>query len=324
MASGQQKWVIAHRGASGYLPENTLPAFAMAHGLGCDWIELDVILSQDDQPIVLHDTYLDRLTDVNRCFPGRQRQDNLSYALDLSLEELRQLRVSERRDQQGNPAFPRRFLQGHSRFEIPTLAEVVQLIQGLNHSTGKTVGLLIEIKSPAWHHQQGRDLSQKVLEVLDDLSVNDNNCPIILESFDAPEVKRLRNELKTRFPLLQLLENNSWQESEETDYEFLLTKEGLQTLTEHVQGIAVWTGHVLEGRYLSGMPQLSSLVKDAHELGLKVYTYTLRADGLPTYIQSFEEMLHILYYEADVDGIFTDFPDRANTYLRTLEYRQLP
>ena len=324
MALAQQKWVIAHRGASGYLPENTLPAFAMAHGLGCDWLELDVILSQDDQPIVLHDTYLDRLTDVNQRFPGRQRQDNLSYALDFYLEELGQLRVSERRDQQENSAFPGRFPQGHSRFDIPTLAEVVQLIQGLNHSTGKKVGLLIEIKSPRWHHQQGRDLSQKVLEVLEHLSVNDNNCPIILESFDAPEVKRLRYELKAEFPLLQLLEKNSWQESAETDYEFLLTKEGLQTLSEHVQGIAVWTGHVLEGKYLSGMPQLSSLVKDAHELGLKVYTYTLRVDTLPTYVRSFEEMLHIFYYEANVDGIITDFPDRANKYLRTLEYHQLP
>ena len=323
MALAQQKWVIAHRGASGYLPENTLPAFAMAHGLGSDWLELDVILSQDDQPIVLHDTYLDRLTDVNQRFPGRQRQDNLSYALDFYLEELGQLRVSERRDQQENSAFPGRFPQGHSRFDIPTLAEVVQLIQGLNHSTGKKVGLLIEIKSPRWHHQQGRDLSQKVLEVLEHLSVNDNNCPIILESFDAPEVKRLRYELKAEFPLLQLMEKNSWQESAETDYEFLLTKEGLQTLSEHVQGIAVWTGHVLEGKYLSGMPQLSSLVKDAHELGLKVYTYTLRVDALPTYIRSFEEMLHIFYYEANVDGIITDFPDRANKYLRTLEYRQL-
>ena len=323
MALAQQKWVIAHRGASGYLPENTLPAFAMAHGLGSDWLELDVILSQDDQPIVLHDTYLDRLTDVNQRFPGRQRQDNLSYALDFYLEELGQLRVSERRDQQENSAFPGRFPQGHSRFDIPTLAEVVQLIQGLNHSTGKKVGLLIEIKSPRWHHQQGRDLSQKVLEVLEHLSVNDNNCPIILESFDAPEVKRLRYELKAEFPLLQLLEKNSWQESAETDYEFLLTKEGLQTLSEHVQGIAVWTGHVLEGKYLSGMPQLSSLVKDAHELGLKVYTYTLRVDTLPTYVRSFEEMLHIFYYEANVDGIITDFPDRANKYLRTLEYRQL-
>ena len=323
MALAQQKWVIAHRGASGYLPENTLPAFAMAHGLGCDWLELDVILSQDDQPIVLHDTYLDRLTDVKQRFPGRQRQDNLSYALDFYLEELGQLRVSERRDQQENSAFPGRFPQGYSRFDIPTLAEVVQLIQGLNHSTGKKVGLLIEIKSPCWHHQQGRDLSQKILEVLEHLSVNDNNCPIILESFDAPEVKRLRYELKAEFPLLQLLEKNSWQESAETDYEFLLTKEGLQTLSEHVQGIAVWTGHVLEGRYLSGMPQLSSLVKNAHELGLKVYTYTLRVDALPTYIRSFEEMLHIFYYEANVDGIITDFPDRANKYLRTLEYRQL-
>jgi glycerophosphoryl diester phosphodiesterase len=104
----------------------------------------------------------------------------------------------------------------------------------------------------------------------------------------------------------------------------LLTKDELETLTENVQEIVVWTDYVLEGRRLYGKLQSSPLVKDPHELGLKVYTYILRVDALLAHVQSFKETLHIFYCEADVDVIFTDFPDRANAYLRTLECRQLP
>jgi glycerophosphoryl diester phosphodiesterase len=49
--------VIAHRGASGYLPEHTLSAAALAYGMGADFIEQDIVLSKDDIPIVLHDIY---------------------------------------------------------------------------------------------------------------------------------------------------------------------------------------------------------------------------------------------------------------------------
>lgn len=319
MGNGQNKWVIAHRGASGYLPENTLASLAMAHALGSDWLEIDVILSQDGQAIVMHDTHLDRLTDVCRRFPGRAREDELHYALDFSLDELRMLRVSERRDYSGKPAYPNRFPLDQSRFDIPTLAEVVELVQGLNQSTGRRVGLLIEIKSPAWHATQGHDLSQQVLDVLQRHAVNDSNCPVILESFDVQEVRRLRFEFRTEFPLLQLIGENSWQESE-ADYEHWKSVAGLRTLADYVQGVAVWTGHVLQGRRPSGAAQLTSLVKDAHTLGLQVHVYTLRADALPSYVQSFEEWLQMFYFEAGVDGIFTDFPDRASIYLKTMRY----
>ena len=103
MASGQ-KWVIAHRGASGYLPENTLPAFAMAHGLGCDWIELDVILSQDDQPIVLHDLS-GSIDGRESVFPWKAATRQPQLCTGFILGRTRQLRVSERRDQQGIQLF---------------------------------------------------------------------------------------------------------------------------------------------------------------------------------------------------------------------------
>ena len=54
------KLIIAHRGASGYLPEHTLPAKAMAYAQGADYLEQDLVMTKDDRLVVLHDHYLDR------------------------------------------------------------------------------------------------------------------------------------------------------------------------------------------------------------------------------------------------------------------------
>jgi glycerophosphoryl diester phosphodiesterase len=88
--------VIAHRGASGYLPEHTLEAKALAYGLGADYLEQDVVATRDAQLVVLHDLHLDDVTDVASRFPGRQRADGRHYAIDFDLAELQQLaRVGE-------------------------------------------------------------------------------------------------------------------------------------------------------------------------------------------------------------------------------------
>ena len=116
--------VIAHRGASGYLPEHTLEAKALAHGQAADFIEQDVVLTKDDVPVVLHDVHLDAVCDVADRFPERRRDDGRFYALDFTLAELRTLRFSERRDPQtGRQVFPGRFPAGTGTFRIATLAE---------------------------------------------------------------------------------------------------------------------------------------------------------------------------------------------------------
>ena len=74
-AAAGDKIVIAHRGASGYLPEHTLPAKAMAYAQGADFLEQDLVMTKDDQLVVLHDHYLDRVTDVAARFPDRARKD---------------------------------------------------------------------------------------------------------------------------------------------------------------------------------------------------------------------------------------------------------
>ena len=85
------KIVIAHRGASGYLPEHTLASIALAHGMGAHYIEQDIVLSKDDQPIVLHDIYLQAVTNVAEVFPGRARTDGKYYAIDFDLAEIKRL-----------------------------------------------------------------------------------------------------------------------------------------------------------------------------------------------------------------------------------------
>ena len=82
MAEDSSPLVIAHRGASGYLPEHTLASAAMAHGSGAHYIEPDVILTKDNVPIVFHDIHLDSVTDVAKVFSGRARPDGHFYAID--------------------------------------------------------------------------------------------------------------------------------------------------------------------------------------------------------------------------------------------------
>ena len=102
--------VIAHRGASGYLPEHTLVAKALAYGLGADYLEQDVVATRDGKLVVLHDLHLDDVSDVAERFPGRQRDDGLHYVIDFDVAELKTLAVLERRAPDGaNAKYPQRF-----------------------------------------------------------------------------------------------------------------------------------------------------------------------------------------------------------------------
>ena len=129
--------VIAHRGASGYLPEHTLAAKALAHRMGADYLEQDVVASRDDQLIVLHDIYLDRVTDVAERFPGRARADGRFYARDFDTVELKQLRAWERMNEDGTAVFPDRFPAKSGEFQLHTLSEELRFIRHLNARSGR-------------------------------------------------------------------------------------------------------------------------------------------------------------------------------------------
>jgi len=314
LADGKQ--VIAHRGASGYLPEHTLASKALAYGMGADYLEQDVVLTRDDQPVVLHDIHLDTVTDVAKRFPTRARPDGRFYALDFTLDEIKSLRVTERVDlKTGQAVYPRRFPVGRSWFQIPTLMEEIELIQGLNHASRRNVGIYPEIKAPAWHRQQGKDISRIVLQVLHRYGYRSREDAVFVQCFDAAETRRLREELGCPLRLIQLIGKSEWREGD-TDFDALRTVDGLRRIAEYADGIGPATEHVLLGFGPGGQARLSALVDEAHRLGLLVHPYTLRVDALPDGVADFEQLLGILFDDAHVDGAFTDFPDRMVAFLR--------
>ena len=182
--------VVAHRGASGYLPEHTLASKVMAYAMQVDYIEQDVVLSKDDVPIVIHDILLDDVTNVLEKFPNRKREDGRYYVIDFTFKEIKTLAVTERFDSEtGLQIYPNRFPKGTSSFRLHSLQDEIELIQGLNKSTGKNIGIYPEIKKPEFHHENGKDISKIVLNILSDYGYKTKNDKCIVQSFDAVELE---------------------------------------------------------------------------------------------------------------------------------------
>lgn len=283
--------VIAHRGASGYLPEHTLAAKAMSYAMQPEFIEQDLVLSKDGVPVVIHDIYLESVSDVASKFPRRKREDGRYYVIDFTFEELKTLEISERLDPTtGLADYEGRFPLKKSSFKLHSLEQEIELIQGLNKSTGNAIGIYPEIKSPAFHRKNGQDISAIVLKILSDYGYNDRNDKCILQCFDAGELKRIRQELESELFLVQLTEIEEG-------------KAELKEISTYADGIGPW--------YKEISPEF---VRQAQDLGLKVHTYTFRADDLGDF-KNFEELLSYGYDSLKVDGIFTDFPDKARNFL---------
>ena len=302
--------VIAHRGASGYLPEHTLPAKALAYAMGADYLEQDVVATRDDELVVLHDIHLDRVTNVADRYPGRARDDGRYYVRDFDLAELRTLSVWERMNADGTPVYPERFPARSGNFRIHTLGDELELVRGLNEATGGNTGVYPEIKSPAWHREQGIDMSPLFLEVLADHGYDRRDTAIFVQCFDDAELRRIRHELGSELRLVQLIGENDWGESA-TDFDAMKTPGGLRDLADTVDGIGPWLNQLYTLPDPDGQPMPTQLVEDAHRAGLVVHPYTFRLDSLPAGFETLDALLVFMIDELRIDGLFTDFPDQV-------------
>ena len=308
-ASFAKPTVVAHRGASGYLPEHTIQSAILAYAQGADYIEQDLVLSKDKVPVVLHDIHLETVTDVEQKFSTRAREDGRFYAIDFTLAELKTLRVHERQNKQGEQVFANRY-QGQSDFQIATFEEHIRLINELNRQFGKNVGIYPEIKSPAWHVKEGADITKIVLAVLRQHNLDAPDKAVYVQCFDFNQVKRLRTELGAKVKLVQLLAENDWQESD-NDYNYLKSAQGLNEIAKYADGIGPWIPQLIDLKTLDIKP----LLGDAKNQQLTVHPYTFRKDQLPEGLNS-DQALDLLFKRLKVDGVFTDFTDTVVTYLQ--------
>lgn len=274
----------------------------MAHAMNADYIEQDIVLSKDDVPIVIHDIYLEEVTDVALIYPERSREDGRFYVIDFSLEELRRLSVNERIELSTKKAvFPNRFPLKKSNFQLHTLQDEIELIQGMNKSTGKNTGIYPEIKNPGFHHQHGKDISKIVLQILEKYGYSKKSDACILQCFDAKELQRIRHELDCDLFLTQLLD-------------FPESLDDLEKYASYADAIGPSIEQLWITSFGKSLQGKKDLMQRAHKLNLKVHAYTFRQDEHPNF-ENFEALLNFGFYELELDGVFTDFPDKVIRFL---------
>jgi len=257
--------VIAHRGASGYLPEHTLPAYRLAIQLGADYVEPDLVMTRDGVLVARHERQLSRSTNVSALpqFATRRRTKIVAgaevtdwFVEDFSLQELQQLRARETRPEvrSGNANF-------NDQFPIPTLAQVIGLVREESSRAGRPIGLYPELKDPSVFRVNGLDPERSLLDALAAAGLDRQNAPVLIQSFDADSLQRLRP--RTRLPLVQLIEA-SLPEAKP------LPPPDLAAIAAYAQGIGAPKSLIMAD---------PALLVAAREAGLFVHGWTFRAEN---------------------------------------------
>jgi glycerophosphoryl diester phosphodiesterase len=302
--------LIAHRGASGYVPEHTLAAYWLAIEQGADFVEPDLVITKDGVLVARHENAIailnadgsvrEATTDVvdRPEFAARKTTKTIDgvavtgwFTEDFTLAELKTLRARERL-----PAVRVANTRFDGQFEIPTFEEVLQLVARANEARKEEarreggrrwnrdyqpIGVYPETKHPSFFQSIGKPLEQPLVKLLNRYGYVGKNAPVIIQSFETQNLRQLSR--MTRVPIAQLLNGSG------KPYDFVLSGDprtyadlakpaGLADIATYANGIGANTNLMIPlvgGRL--GTP--TTLVADAHAAGLIVHGWTFRAEN---------------------------------------------
>ena len=163
---------IAHRGASAYAPEHTLPAYDQAMKFGADYIEIDLQMTKDGELIALHDAEVDRTT------------NGYGMAVTQTLDEIKALDAGSWFNEQ----YPQLADPAYENVAIPTLEEIFQRYE-------RSANYYIETKSPG--------MEEKLINLLRKHSLVQTESKVIIQSFHSNSLKKI-HKLEPGIPLIQL------------------------------------------------------------------------------------------------------------------------
>lgn len=307
--------VIAHRGASGYLPEHTLAAYELAVEQGADYIEPDLVITGDGVLVARHENEIGETTDVAARYPERQTTRLVDgervtgwFAEDFTLAEIKTLRARER--------LPYRSQARNGEFEVPTFEEILDLAARLERQHGRRIGLYPETKHPSYFRGIGLPLEEPLLEALHRRGYRSADDPVFIQSFEVGNLRDLRG--RTGLRLIQLLDEKGapWDLVASEDartYADLATPAGLREIASYAAGIGPHKRLIVPQDPAGGLGSPTTLVSDAQAAGLAVHPWTFRNEALFLHRDYAGDPLAELrqFMALGVDGVFADFPDVA-------------
>lgn len=324
--------VVAHRGASGYRPEHTIAAYELAVQMGADYIEPDLVMTKDGQLVDRHEPEISGTTDVaaHPEFASRKTTKKLDgvdvtgwFTEDFTLAELRTLRAKERLAtvRQRNTIYD-------GLYQAPTYEEVLRLRERLSKKYRRTIGIIPEIKHSTYFHDKGLVPEPQVVALTEKYGLNKRNAPMWIQSFEITNLKdlRFRHGYKASSTFL------AWTGTGPLDgpydliskgdkrlYQAWMTPKGLKEISRFANGVGPEKFFVIPKKADGTLGQPTSLVGDAHRLGLKVVPWTFRNENQfmakdlqkgtnpADYGKAIEEQ--VAYLRTGLDGLFTDNPD---------------
>lgn len=313
-----QAIVIAHRGASGERPEHTIAAYTLAIEQGADFIEPDLVLTKDGVLVARHENEISETTDVSAKpeFADRKKTKTIDgqqitgwFTEDFTLAELKTLRAKERLPQlrKANMAYD-------GQFEVPTFDEILELAKASG------VGVYPETKHPSYFASIGLPHEAPLLALLQKYGHIEKTAPVFIQSFEVENLRALR--AKTKLRLIQLMdEQGSPADRTDLTYPAMATAEGLNTIATYADGVGPNKALVIPRNLLSNLGEPTTLVADAHKLGLAVHPWTFRRENYflpltqksgidPRGIGDVESEIKA-FLAAGVDGVFSDNPAQA-------------
>ena len=283
MQSQHTPIVIAHRGASALRPEHTLEAYAKAIVDGADFIEPDLVMTRDGVLIARHENAIGGTTDVatheefgarrtTRVIDGEPVTDWFSE--DFTLAEIKRLRARERLPQMRGTA-------RDGKYAVPTLAEIIALVERESHTRGRLIGMIPEIKHSMHMHARGLDPEQALAGAISEHAYA-QRAPFGIQSFEVGNLRRLRALLRQHANvfLVQLIgAPEQWPVGETYIYASMTTPAGLRAIKTYADVVAVNTRQVIPLDAAGALAAPTALVADAHAAGLKVHIWTLRPEN---------------------------------------------
>ncbi|RRH89061.1 glycerophosphodiester phosphodiesterase [Variovorax beijingensis] len=316
---GNPPLVIAHRGASGQLPEQTLEAYARAVELGADVIEMDLVSTKDGVLIARHDPNLAISTDVAKHprFASRKKTIKVDgetqtgwFSNDFTLAEIKTLG--------GISTDPERPQDFNGKFKIPTFQEIIDFAKAKSKETGRTIAIYPETKNPTYFRDLGLPMEDKVIAAINAAGWNSKTAPIYVQSFEPGSLKYMKAKgLKTR--LIQLIDGDGidmktgamtyavpvdrpyeWTKAgDKRNFDVMVTPAGLAEIKTYADGIGPWKRYIvsIKGSIGSDGKPLdvnkdgkindadatsvspTTLVADAHKAGLFVHPFTFRNES---------------------------------------------
>ncbi|MFD7968966.1 glycerophosphodiester phosphodiesterase [Streptomyces clavifer] len=321
--------VIGHRGASGYRPEHTLGSYQLALDMGAHIVEQDLVPTRDGHLVCRHENDITGTTDVadHPEFAGLRTTKKVDgvpltgwFTEDFTLAELKTLRATERipGNRQENTLYD-------GRWEIPTFEEVLRWADREGRRRGKPVWLYVETKHPSYFRGLGLGLEEPLARLLRRYGRHRANSPLILQSFEPGSMLRLAGLVATpRVVLLSGPTSRPWDFVESGDPRTvadLVKPSGLKWIASFAQGIGPTLDLVIPRDGAGRLTSPTALVADAHARGLVLHPYTMRNENtfLPAEFRrgtdpnAYGDVFGALrtYFEAGIDGIFSDNPDTA-------------